>query len=491
MNGDAAVKVGLGGAHLDGNAEALQHLAAALSHDVQADDLLLGASDDKLVVGGALILRLHHGVVHGREARLVYLDIVATVTLDGLGLRQADAANLGMGEDDRGNVVVADLGRRELRRAEQALGQTTAGGNGDGRQLDLASDVAKGVDIVDAAVLELVDLDVATVVELDASLLQSDASRLRRAAHGPDELVDARDGRLGAALVLVGDGELAVSVLFDASGLALLVQVDAEALVLLGDTLLDHGVEVAQEGLVADEQVGFSAEGVEHAGKLDGDVAGADNGNLLGLDVNVEEAIAVDAVLSAGNGRRRRGLAADGDENLLGVDEDLGAVVLGDLDLILGQEAAPAVDVLDLIVVQIALVDAVEALDVGIALVLERGPVEGSRLLDGEAVCFAIVDSLGEGSGVECDLFGDAAGRGFSCQQSLLFSCHQRQGRDHSPNVDAGSSQALVLDDDSLGSKLGGGHAGRTQATTATAENDVVGLLGDGSHVAGGVGCAR
>ena len=49
---------------------------------------------------------------------------------------------------------------------------------------------------------------------------------------------------------------------------------DALALVLLDDGFLNHGVEVSQEGFVADEEVGFAAEVVEHSCHFDGDVAG-------------------------------------------------------------------------------------------------------------------------------------------------------------------------------------------------------------------------
>lgn len=160
---------------------------------------------------------------------------------------------------------------------------------------------------------------------------------------------------------------------------------------------------------MADEEMGLDAQSVEHAGKLDGDVPSTHNGDLLGQGLNVEEAIAVDAVLGTGDRGWGVRLATDGDEDLLGVDDDLGAVVLCDLDLVLGEEPAPAREVLDLVIAQVALVDAVEALDVGVALVLEVVPVEGGGLLDGEAVGFGVADGLGEGGGVVGDLFRNAS----------------------------------------------------------------------------------
>lgn len=57
-------------------------------------------------------------------------------------------------------------------------------------------------------------------------------------------------------------------------------------------------------------------------------------------------------------------------------------------------------DILDIVLFKVALVDAVQALDVGIALSLERGPVEWCGLFDRETVGFGLVDGLGDGGGV-------------------------------------------------------------------------------------------
>lgn len=410
MDGDAGVEVLLGGAHLEGDAEALEHLAGAEAHDVEADDLLVGPLADDLVLGGRLVLGVHHGVVHGGEVGRVDLEAVAAVLLDGLGLREADGADLGVGEDDArdARVVEARVGE-EGRGPVQALGEAAAGGDGDGRQLRLAADVAEGEDVVDRGVLEVVDDDVALAVDLDAGALEAEGVGLGHAADGPDEVVDVGQLALAGAVGVVDRQLAGGGILVDARLGRVLMQVHAKALVLGGHAVLDHGVEVAQEGAVADEEVGLDAEGVEHAGELDGDVAGADEGDLLGQGGDVEEAVAVDAVLGAGDAREAGGAAADGDDDAVRAHGGLGAVVLGDLDLVPGQQLRAAVDVLDLVVGQVALVDAVEALHVGVALRLERGPVEGRRLLDAEAVGLALVYGLGDGSGVEGDLFGYAA----------------------------------------------------------------------------------
>ncbi|PMB66771.1 Elongation factor 1-gamma 1 [Beauveria bassiana] len=404
VNGDAAVKVGLCGAHLDGDAKTLEHLAAAETQDVQADNLFLGAGGDELVAGRALVFLLHHGVVHGREARLVDLDIVLAVLFNGLRLAEANAADLGVGKDDRGDVVVVELGGGELLAAKQAVREFAASGNGNGGQLDFACGVAKGVDIVDAAVLVLVHLNVARVVELDASFFQTDTASLRGTADGPNQVVDIAKRGLVARIIL-----LSIGALFNLAGIGLLVQLDSQTLVLLGDGLLDHGVKVTKERVVADKQMRLGAERVEHASEFDGNVAGTDDGDLFRLSSNVKEVVRVDAELSAGDGGRRCRLAANSDENLLGVDEDLGVIVESDLDLILGHEAAAAVKIFDLVVAEIALINAIEALDVSVALLLKGIPIKGRRVLDGEAVGLGVVDGLGNGGGVEGDLFRNAS----------------------------------------------------------------------------------
>lgn len=61
-------------------------------------------------------------------------------------------------------------------------------------------------------------------------------------------------------------------------------------------------------------------------------------------------------------------------------------------------------DIFDFVVVQVLLVDTVQAQDICIPLLLEIWPVERFRFLDRDAVSFGIVDSFSESGGVECNL---------------------------------------------------------------------------------------
>jgi len=123
MDRNARIEILLGSAHLDSDAEALEHLARSQTHDMQPDDLFLGASADDLVLGGGLVGRVHHGVVHGREGGLVDLDVLLAVLLDGLRFRQTDGADLGVREHHARDIAVVYMRVCEdLRRAVQALG---------------------------------------------------------------------------------------------------------------------------------------------------------------------------------------------------------------------------------------------------------------------------------------------------------------------------------------------------------------------------------
>lgn len=74
------------------------------------------------------------------------------------------------------------------------------------------------------------------------------------------------------------------------------------------------------------------------------------------------------------------------------------------------EEGGAAVDIFDALIVEIFLVDAVQALDVVCALPAEGCPVEGGCFLEGEAVGACFTHCFGEGRGVPGDFLGDASG---------------------------------------------------------------------------------
>lgn len=113
MDSNAAIKVLLSSTHLDSDTEALQHLADAKTKDVQTNNLLLGTGADDLHLGGVLGLLLGgqaNIVEHGSELGVVDLNLVIAIALAGLGLGEADTADLRVREDDCRNVLVGELG---------------------------------------------------------------------------------------------------------------------------------------------------------------------------------------------------------------------------------------------------------------------------------------------------------------------------------------------------------------------------------------------
>lgn len=137
---------------------------------------------------------------------------------------------------------------------------------------------------------------------LDTRLIQCQIARLGRPSNRPNERIHILQDRRTVDILIV-DRELSRGLVLLHFGL-LGAAVDVHAhpfLVVLGHDLLHHGVKVAQEGVAADHEVGLGGEGLKDAREFDGDVAGADEDNLFGLLLELEEAVGGDAVLGAGD----------------------------------------------------------------------------------------------------------------------------------------------------------------------------------------------
>mmetsp|Transcript_8523 Transcript_8523/g.24541 ORF Transcript_8523/g.24541 Transcript_8523/m.24541 type:complete len:318 (+) Transcript_8523:107-1060(+) len=174
VNGDRGVKVGLGGSHLHGDAESLEHLIGAHSDHVQSDDHLFFAGADQLHRSLWLVIGLHlpWSVVQVGEFGAVDLDVVLAVLGNGLVLAESDGADWRGRKHDRWDEVVRDLGVLVLFRTEQTIGQTTAGGDGGWGELHLSDDVTKSKHSVDVGFGVIVDFDVPALLLLHSKPLQ-------------------------------------------------------------------------------------------------------------------------------------------------------------------------------------------------------------------------------------------------------------------------------------------------------------------------------
>lgn len=144
---------------------------------------------------------------------------------------------------------------------------------------------------------------------------------------------------------------------------------------------------------------------------LDRDVTRSDDGDPLGLRLELKEAVRRDTVLGTLN-VGERGRSSDGDEDVLCVERVRPSV--GRLDLKFGGalEGRVPLVLVDVVLLEVALVDAVQSLDVGVSLVLERRPVERDRLVCGgvrqagyaESERVSVPQVLGDAGSVPHDL---------------------------------------------------------------------------------------
>ena len=409
MNRHARIKIPLPRPHLHRHPKPLEHLRAATPQNMQPHHLLLLARADQFIRRRRLRLRRHHGIIHGREIRLVDLDVAVAEPVARFLLRQADGADFRVGEHHRGDVGVVQFRVLMLRPAEEAVGQLAARGDGDRGEFDFAADVAEGVDVVDVGVLVVVGDDLALLILVHAGFVEAEVFDFRVAADGPEEAVDVEGGAVGGGFVRVVHRHPSV-VFFDDLGLrAVAVDVDALAFVFFDDGLLDHGVEGAEEGFVADEEVRFAPEVVEHPGHFDGDVACTHQGDAFGESFKVEESVGGDTEFGA-RGVGDVGMAPGGKEDFFGADGFFGAAVEDDFDFVFGKQVGAAMEVLDVVFFEVSFVYTVQTFDVVISFVLKGRKVERAGFFDIEPIRCRLVKGFGNSSGVPGDLLGHTAG---------------------------------------------------------------------------------
>jgi hypothetical protein len=277
-------------------------------------------------------------------------------------------------------------------------------------QLSLASNITESIDTGDGGVLVLVHNDVTTGVQLYTGNIQLQVLDLRSTTNGPENLVNFQ---LGAVVINQLDQLVLALAITDEldllEALVLTVELDTSSLVPLGHGLLDHGVELAQEVLTTDEHVGLDVGSVHDTSQLDSNVASANNGNLRGQLLNLEEAITGDTVLGTGHGGDVRTTTGRNQDVRCGVAcrGAIGEADLNDLGL---DETSAAVNEINAFPVPVALVDAIEVVDHGIAGFLEVLVVNLGALGDIVAVVLGGFQGLVHSRKVPGHLLRDTAG---------------------------------------------------------------------------------
>ena len=230
----------------------------------------------------------------------------------------------------------------------------------------------------------------------------------------------------------------------------------AELEALLFEDLLEElgglGVQRRHNAVAELDDGHLGAEAAPHRAHLEADDAGADDDHLLGHGGQRERAgRRDDALLVNGHAGNAHDLGAGGDQNVLAPDGLLRAVVAVDLDLVGRRKLAPALDIVDLVLLEQAL-DAARQLPHVLVLV-------GEHLAQVEA----------DAGRVDAKLAHVVLGLVVEVRR-----VQQRLGRD-AADVEAGAAErAALLDARDLHAHLAGLDGRDVAAGAATDDNEVL-----------------
>mmetsp|Transcript_3987 Transcript_3987/g.9612 ORF Transcript_3987/g.9612 Transcript_3987/m.9612 type:complete len:420 (+) Transcript_3987:119-1378(+) len=305
MDSDGPVKVGLGGTHLDGNGNSLDHFSGTIGGNVASHDLVgLGVDND-----------LHHGkhfalgegVGHGTESRLENGDVA--VLLGGFFLRVSDGPDFGRRKDGRRDEFVV---ARTVHSPKDSVGEGVALHERDGSQSDAVRHVTDRVDTLDVGSGIIIDGDEG-ILGFDSGALQVERIDLALSAGRVQDLV-ALD-----ALAVSGDHrERSVRVLDDFGGIRVELNVNVGVAFHLFVEVGAHVVvESAQEHIAAVHERHVRSEAVHDLCEFESDKASSNDDHALGLFVQVKDFVGGDGVFDARN-VGLEGPSTDGNENVLG-----------------------------------------------------------------------------------------------------------------------------------------------------------------------------
>ncbi|MCY1350667.1 hypothetical protein D9M69_369030 [compost metagenome] len=244
---------------------------------------------------------------HALEEGLAHF--VGDLRLGELALVLADGADLRNGVD-AGRHVVDETPAVVLHRA--ASGRTTLVGGSAG-QARPADHIASGEDIADLGAVVLVDVDLATAVDLDADVLQAQLVGVAGTAVAPQQRVsldllagfEVQDHpvlqALDALVLLVVTDQHVVVAQVVAEGVGDLVVEEAEQLVAVVDQVHQHTQAAEDRGVL----------GADHPGTVDDDAARRVGQAEDGVAVVDTRMVKVDI-------RRTIGARTGGDDDLLG-----------------------------------------------------------------------------------------------------------------------------------------------------------------------------
>ena len=269
MDPDRAVEIGLGGAALQRDTQALGDLAGIRAHHVRTQHPVSIGIHDQL--HQATLIATAEGVLHGAEFGAVDHHLVARFPR--LGLGQADRADVGLAEDRCGDIAVVHLA---LAVAKQPTGQDHGLGERNRCQLRSANDIPQRADGGHRSQEALVHVDMAGGSEFHAQGFQAQPVR-EGAATGRRQY---QAGFHGA--VVRQPHRIAICGFFHGIDGGIEPQADTLLFQLGHQKATDIIVKAPQEELAPVYQRGLDAQARQDAGKLHGDIAATPDDRLAG-----------------------------------------------------------------------------------------------------------------------------------------------------------------------------------------------------------------
>ena len=356
-----------------------------------------------------------HGTAHGgkREAA----DLVRDALVLALGFGLADPGQLGLGVDHPRHGIQIDMAgqaRNEFGHSDAFFG-CLVGQHGSTHA------IADRPDAVHTGVAVFVDLDLAALAEFDRDTFGQQVACCRTTADGHQQLVHHQ------GLLPLGIRVCQVHTVCLDLGLAQLrAQFDVQTLffeLACGD-FADVSIHGRQERRQCLENRDFGAETVPHTAQFQADHASADHAQARGHLVEVQATHVVDnAVTIELRERQFDGVRTGRENHVDGLQLDLAAVVLLDLD-------------------QVARVQGAEAVERGHLVGLEQHRDAAGELADD------LVLATDHDAHVDRRLLGRDAVVGESVQQvmELARAVQQRLGRDAAhPQAGAAERRLVVL----------------------------------------------
>ncbi|MNS52580.1 hypothetical protein D3C72_852990 [compost metagenome] len=248
---------------------------------------------------------------------------------------------------------------------EQTLGQATASGDGNRRQLDRTGVITNRINSWNTGVLELIDNDVAFVVGFHAGHGQVEIVIRRFTANRPDQAVDGL-----AAAIFQRQRQAAVGVFHHRFWHGVDVQFWPFGVHHFNQRFYDQRIKAAQRRVFTHEQVRFGAQAVNHACQFNGDVTCTHYCYAFWQRRQFEETVGVDTVFHARNVRVAR-TTAGGNQDMIGSDR-----LAVHFDRFRINETRKATDHIDIVFAQHVVIRSMDAVNVSGTAGNQLVPVE-------------------------------------------------------------------------------------------------------------------